>query len=328
MTENSDAAQLIAERVSQALAAADLTAYAHLLHPDVRWGAPGDPSPPCQNRAQVLAWYQGGRDAGTRARVVETVAAGDKVLVGVEVIRADEGGAGQHTRWQVLTIRDGLIADIRGYDQRADAAASAGLGPAPPVPDAATGWLAPAAPLTNGEIELRLPVAADAATLHGHASGPDGLEGGWLPLAAGAGLASCETLVADWLAGWQNLPSQNGPAFAVQQAAQPRLIGQVWLADRGDQVVELGYGIAPAHRRRGYAARAARLAAEWLLSTGRAGVVELRIGQDDVASQRVAAAAGFAPAGTVQSYVPGTGQTFTDLRFILVSASRSPRDAT
>jgi ketosteroid isomerase-like protein len=127
MAGESDPAQLIAQRVSQALAAADLSAYSDLLHPDVRWGAPGDPFPPCQNRAQVLSWYQRGRDAGTRARVVETVAAGDKVLVGLAVFQADDVDEHEHMRWEVLTIRDGLVADIRGYDCRAEAAASAGL---------------------------------------------------------------------------------------------------------------------------------------------------------------------------------------------------------
>jgi RimJ/RimL family protein N-acetyltransferase len=46
-------------------------------------------------------------------------------------------------------------------------------------------------------------------------------------------------------------------------------------------------------------------------------VVELRIDPGNIASQRVAAAAGFTPAGTVQSHVPATGETYDDLRFIM-----------
>jgi RimJ/RimL family protein N-acetyltransferase len=319
MADPSDAAQLIAGRVSEALAAADLSAYGDLLHPAVHWGAPGDASPPCQNRAQVLSWYQRGRDAGTRARVIETVVAGDKILVGLTVIQPGPDGAGEDRRWQVLTVRDGLVADIRGYDDRADAAASAGLDATPSV-HLGTRWSAPAEPLTDGEVELRLPVPGDAATLGGYASGPDGLEDDWIPLMPGASLASCEALIADWIAGWQGQPSQHGPAFAVQRASAARLIGQVWLADRADGVVELGYGIAPGHRRRGYATRATQLAAQWLLRTGEADLVELRIGSDNIASQGVASAAGFVPAGTVRCYVPATGRTYEDLRFILVRA--------
>src|SRR6516162_3046421 len=58
---SADVVERLAGRVRLALEAADLDAYAELLDPGVRWGPPGDPVPPCQNRAQVLAWYQRGR---------------------------------------------------------------------------------------------------------------------------------------------------------------------------------------------------------------------------------------------------------------------------
>ena len=45
--------------------------------------------------------------------------------------------------------------------------------------------------------------------------------------------------------------------------------------------------------------------------------VELRIDQGHTASQHVAENAGFIRAGTVTQYVPGTGQTFEDLRYVL-----------
>jgi RimJ/RimL family protein N-acetyltransferase/ketosteroid isomerase-like protein len=318
VAEQTDVAQLIARRISQALATADLSAYADLLHPDVRWGAPGDPAPPCQSRGQVLAWYQRGWDAGTRAQVIETVAAGDKILVGLRVTQAGAAEDGEQDRWQVLTLRDGRIADIRGYELRAEAAASAGLAPAPADP-CVTRWAVPAGPIAADDVELRLPVPADATILHDYAAEPGGLEGAWLPLAAGTTLAGCEALIADWLAGWQNAASQHGPALAIQRPGQAVLIGQVWLADRGDRIVELGYGVAPAHRRRGYASRAARLAPRWLLDSGHAEVVELRIGQDNLASQRTATAAGFTPAGTVRCHVAATGHTYDDLRFILAA---------
>jgi ketosteroid isomerase-like protein len=126
-------AERLAGLIAEALEAADLDAYAELLHPDVRWGAPGDPSPPCQNRAQVLAWYRSGREAGTRAHVTETVVAGDRILVGLRVFGndADPGMDGEVDRWQLLTVRDGKVADIRGFDDRDEANAAAGLGPAP-----------------------------------------------------------------------------------------------------------------------------------------------------------------------------------------------------
>jgi ketosteroid isomerase-like protein len=129
MNADGQQAERLAGLIGQALAAADLDAYADLLHPDVRWGAPGDRHPPCQNRAQVLAWYRGGRAAGVRARVTETVAAGDKILIGLRVsgTGTDTGVGGEADRWQVLTLRDGMVADIRGFDDRDEAAAAAGL---------------------------------------------------------------------------------------------------------------------------------------------------------------------------------------------------------
>jgi hypothetical protein len=117
--------QHIADQLRTALESADLTGYAHLLDPDVRWGAPGDQEFGCKNRNQVLAWYQRGREAGVRARVTETVVCGDRILVGLEVT-GRESGDGER-RWQVLSVRDGLVVDIAGYDDRDQAAASAGL---------------------------------------------------------------------------------------------------------------------------------------------------------------------------------------------------------
>jgi hypothetical protein len=50
--------------------------------------------------------------------------------------------------------------------------------------------------------------------LHGYASRDGGLDGGWLPLAAGASLVDCRAVVGDWLAGWRNQQSFHGPARA------------------------------------------------------------------------------------------------------------------
>jgi ketosteroid isomerase-like protein len=124
-------AERLAGLIREALEEADLDAYAELLHPDVRWGAPGDPSPPCQNRRQVLAWYRNGRQAGTRAHVTETVVAGHRILVGLRVSggQTDSGVGDEVDRWQVLTLRDGMVADIRGFDNRDEASAAAGLRP-------------------------------------------------------------------------------------------------------------------------------------------------------------------------------------------------------
>ena len=128
--ETQPALREFAEQVKAALDSADLGAIGHLLHPDVRWGAPDDPEPSCQNRAQVLAWYRRGREHGVRARVTEVVAHGDKILVGLKVAgraEVDEQAGDENDRWQVLTVGEGLIVDIRGFDDRSEAAVFAGM---------------------------------------------------------------------------------------------------------------------------------------------------------------------------------------------------------
>jgi ketosteroid isomerase-like protein len=118
----------IAERVRNALESADLAAIGDLLDPNVRWGAPDDTAPSCTNRDEVLAWYKRGRDAGVRAQVTELVVHGDdKILVGLRVSGRLPSGesTGEEDRWQVLTIRAGRVVDIRGFDDRDQAAARA-----------------------------------------------------------------------------------------------------------------------------------------------------------------------------------------------------------
>jgi RimJ/RimL family protein N-acetyltransferase len=178
-----------------------------------------------------------------------------------------------------------------------------------------TQFTAPAEPLTDGVVMLRLPslAARDADAVHGYIE-QEQLGGGWLPEIP---LVSAERAIGDWLDAWAGRPSRNGPTFVVTVPQAPRFIGIVGLGDRGEGVVEMIYGIAPRWRGRGLASRAVRLTAQWVLTQPGVTAVELRIDQDHNASQHVAANAGFAVAGTVTQFVPGTGETFEDLRYVL-----------
>jgi len=120
---STDAQQMeqIAGQVQSALQSAGLSAYKELLDPNVTWGAPDDSIPACRNRDQVLTWYRQGRAKGVRADVIETLVQGDRILVALMVgneVAADTGGS---PRWQVLTVKDGLVTDIRGFEDRASA---------------------------------------------------------------------------------------------------------------------------------------------------------------------------------------------------------------
>lgn len=170
-------------------------------------------------------------------------------------------------------------------------------------------------PLTDGVLTLRLPspAAGDIDTVSSYID-QDQLDGIWLP---GIPHIPAEQAIGDWLDGWEGRPSRDGPALLVTVPGEPRFIGIIGLGDRGAGVIEMVYGIAPRWRGRGLASHATRLAARWVLSQPGVTAVELRIDQDHIASQHVAENAGFTRAGTVTQDVPGTGQTFEDLRYVL-----------
>jgi hypothetical protein len=120
----------LAGRVRSALESGDLDAIRDLLDPRARWGAPEGPGDAdCHNRDQVIAWWAGARAAGAQAVVTEVTAGPGTVLVGLDVTgtpAAHEAG-GTAQRWQVLTISGNRITDIRGFGDRTEAAARAGV---------------------------------------------------------------------------------------------------------------------------------------------------------------------------------------------------------
>ena len=118
--------EALAERVKAALESAEPAAFVDLLDPDVRWGAPDDPKPPCRNRSQVLRWYERGRAEGTRARVIGVETQGDKILVELRVFSVSDAVTTEHPRWQIMTCKGGRVVDIRGFDDRAEALARFG----------------------------------------------------------------------------------------------------------------------------------------------------------------------------------------------------------
>lgn len=113
----------LAELVTSAMASGSLDDIFALLAPDARWGAPEEPVPRCSNRDQIIDWYREARDAGASASVTETSVRGENIVVGL--VLSGVGSGPVHRRrgelWQVLTVRDGRIVEIRDYDDRRDA---------------------------------------------------------------------------------------------------------------------------------------------------------------------------------------------------------------
>ena len=110
---------------------ADLEAFLNLCAQDVHWGAPGDSRGGCHNRDQVRSWYQSAARRGVRATVNEVIQGPSRLLVGLSVSgsEAAEEHVGQAERWQVLTVQDGRITDICGFDNRTEAETWAGMAP-------------------------------------------------------------------------------------------------------------------------------------------------------------------------------------------------------
>jgi hypothetical protein len=119
----------LAELVRTALTDGDLATYRDLLAPNAHWGAPDSPQWGCQNRNQIIKWYQAAQDGGLRYTLTEVVTGHESLLVGMMVRgRADESDANAiQPRWQVMKVQDGLIVDICGFEDRAEAAARAGV---------------------------------------------------------------------------------------------------------------------------------------------------------------------------------------------------------
>jgi len=129
MSETPEAMEAIAQTVLTAMGSEDVAAFAELLDPNVTWGAPDAPHPTCKNRKQVLSWYERGRESGVRGQASEVAVFGDRLLVTLTV-RGTQGAqerGGVALRWQVLTVRDGRIIDIVGFDDRMDAMARVGV---------------------------------------------------------------------------------------------------------------------------------------------------------------------------------------------------------
>jgi len=164
---------------------------------------------------------------------------------------------------------------------------------------------APAGPLTDGVVELRLPSpdAGDIVTINQYVE-DDQLDGGWLP---DVPLVPGERLVKDWLDCWNGRGSSATFTFVVTVPHEPRFIGVAGITERDDGAFELSYGTAPNWRGQGLASRATRLAAQWVAKQPSVRTVEVLIDEGQRASERVAVNAGFVLADTIPRSDPDTG---------------------
>ncbi len=105
------------------------------------------------------------------------------------------------------------------------------------------------------------------------------------------------------------------------EAATGEVVGTMVLRNVGPpQIANLGYGVLPAYRGRGYTARALRLLIEWAFGPGNFARLELGTKPGNVASQRSASAGGFEFDGIRNSRLRNRDGTFSDeVRYALVN---------
>jgi|SRR3954447_9719150 len=94
---------------------ADLDGFSGLLAEDVRWGE-NHPNE-CRNRDDVLRTFAGWVCAGVTASVTELATGPQGIAVKLQVAWVDPNDRDRgQSFWHVLTVREGLITEIRRYN--------------------------------------------------------------------------------------------------------------------------------------------------------------------------------------------------------------------
>jgi RimJ/RimL family protein N-acetyltransferase len=186
----------------------------------------------------------------------------------------------------------------------------------PATPIAPSFAALPSDGLSDGVLTLRAPLPADADGFAQQEADPLTLLVGFSGRSAPR--SAIERMLArarlDWLVG------QTAP-FTMVDVASGRFAGSLRLRMAGPPGVGgIGYAVHPAFRGRGYTTRALRLLAPWAFEQARFARLELGAKQDNIASQRAAAAAGFEPDGVRRARLRNADGTFSDeVRFALIN---------
>jgi hypothetical protein len=105
-----------------ALERGDLDAVEAMFAPDAKWRAP-DPEWDCLDRVQILRVMVENRAAGRLTGTIEQVLEPDEA----HALVAFRLAGGDGLRWVVLSFGpDGLVREMKGFDERAAAEAYAG----------------------------------------------------------------------------------------------------------------------------------------------------------------------------------------------------------
>jgi len=118
----------LAQRVRFAMEAIHLVTMEELLAPDARWGGPEQDVPTCRNAREILSWYELAQASGVRADITEVTVMDENIVVGLKIRANPKTKSKVNARWQVLSVEDGRVAEIRGFETRGDATSFATSG--------------------------------------------------------------------------------------------------------------------------------------------------------------------------------------------------------
>lgn len=124
--EGSDAALLL--RLWAAFTAGDDETVLGMLAPDIRWHAADDPGGEhgCRNREHARGFLARFRADGQSATLIEVRAVGERLLVTVQTHGPLDWPQQPGPHGELVTVRDGSVAEILVYPTVAAALAAAG----------------------------------------------------------------------------------------------------------------------------------------------------------------------------------------------------------
>jgi [ribosomal protein S5]-alanine N-acetyltransferase len=161
--------------------------------------------------------------------------------------------------------------------------------------------LPPDPPLQMSEVTLRLMRTADLTALVS-ASG-DPLIRKYVMSTPEPGDAESAAWVQLQLRAWTSETAR----FAIAEKRTDQLVGSISLHVVGETTAQIGFWIAPVHRRKGHATAALELVTQWSFRDLCLQHVSLLTDIDNDGSQGVAAGAGFLSDGIVTNYDFGLG---------------------
>lgn len=173
-----------------------------------------------------------------------------------------------------------------------------------------TSRLASPPPLRDGEVEL-LPVDSQVAALLVAASN-DAEITRWTQVPAGMSVLDAGLVAAGWIDSRRTVRMQ----VRVPEHSQAGMV-TVWV--NGDGEAEIGYWLLEPARGHGIAGRAVRLLCDWVFEFCDVDKIQLTTLAGNAASEHVASACGFRPAGSVEREVKSETRTLS-----LWERSRSP----